>query len=111
MNDPFAALYPASMMKQKEAAIAAAAAGKGETKGKKIQILRNLSHRSKKPKKGQGNSDSSEEEEGDEKEKGEDAGSEDISENAEEDIKAQVLLSKEEAENALFKRLFQNKIK
>lgn len=70
-----------------------------------------MSHRSKKPKKGQGNSDSSEEEEGEEKEKGEDAGSEDISENAEEDIKAQVLLSKEEAENALFKRLFQNKIK
>lgn len=36
---------------------------------------------------------------------------EDLSENAEEDKKAQLLMSKEEAENALFKRLFQNKIK
>ena len=37
--------------------------------------------------------------------------SEDLSENAEEDKKAQLLLSKEEEENALFKRIFQNKIK
>lgn len=35
----------------------------------------------------------------------------DLSENAEEDKKAQRLMVKEEAENALFKRLFQNKIK
>lgn len=34
-----------------------------------------------------------------------------MSENAEEDKRAQMLMSKEEAENALFKRLFQNKIK
>jgi hypothetical protein len=32
-------------------------------------------------------------------------------ENAEEDKRAEMLMSKEEAENALFKRLFQNKIK
>ena len=32
--------------------------------------------------------------------------SEDLSENAEEDIRAQMLMSKEEEENALFKRIF-----
>eukprot|EP00347_Sterkiella_histriomuscorum_P005198 403357516 len=35
----------------------------------------------------------------------------DLSDNAEEDKKAKMLMSKEEEENALFKRLFQNKIK
>jgi hypothetical protein len=34
-----------------------------------------------------------------------------MSENAEEDMKAQEIMSKENAENALFKRIFQNKIK
>jgi hypothetical protein len=32
-------------------------------------------------------------------------------ENDEEDMRAQQLMSKEEAENSMFKRLFQNKIK
>ena len=34
-----------------------------------------------------------------------------MSENAEEDKRAKMLMSREEAENALFKKIFQNKIK